>query len=518
MSGTPPPLPSRRSTLKLVIVLLLLIGASGALLFSAYQNGLLAFLEPQVEVVEIKRPPLRNPLPEKAREVDYAVLESRIKKSDCLEYLKAVEDETLAQYDSLNAKDSPGYAEGREAARLYAFYSVEGDTYEEGWFYNADILAQIAYKKGCRDPLILSICDNYRFKDRRSISLKGGDEHLSHVDGLLATKYPAVLKLETLCAALHNVVFYSCHDKEPEGDDMSAFTAKTPIYLEKSLATFDAFLKTSPPASVLFWKINSLLESVDESYEYLSKLGPEIDRVMADNGTPEAVRAYTEGNCQIYLAWAARGSGWANSVTEDGWAKMAKHLKMAEQVIDSASEAYPDVAQLPGLMITVELGQGTGKYRMNQWFEKAVKIDPDYARPYYRKIYYLQPKWHGEPQDVLDFAKECIMTGRWESGIPLAGLKGLSDLAEYNEAFYREPVLWAVVSPTYEEWLERYPESYNQRTRYFRWAVKAGKWDVARTQLELLGRWWDRDLLDDKEFNELKAAIPTKAAETAKEG
>ena len=517
MSKTPPPLPEtrseRKSPLKVGVVVLLLLVAGGALLASAYLGGLFGFLRP--EEVVIRKPQQRNALPEKAREVDYEKLYARIDEAEMQAYTRTVEAGTLAEYDRLNAKDAPWFAEGREATRLFAFVSLNGDTYGEGWAFNAEIGAKIAHRKGCRDPLILAICDTYGFRGRHSIYLQGAYDHLAHVDAMLASNYPEELKLEAISVGLHDIAYSSTH--KIKGDDMTPFAARLAEYLEKGLQTFAAFLKTSPPPSLVYWKINTLLDSIDDSYESLAKAESSMDKILEAANAPGAVRAYAKGTAQISLAWAARGSGWAKTVTDDGWKKMAQHLKNADGIIDAASDAYPDVAYLPNLMITVELGQGTGQYRMNQWFERAVKIDPDYQRPYCSKIYYLQPKWHGSPQEVLDFAKTCIATGRWESGIPLAGLGGLSDLAESNEEFYKEPVLWDLVNKTYQEWLKRYPDSVLQRTKYFQWAVKAEKWDIARAQLEILGRWWDRGALNDDEFNELKAAIPPKD-EMAKPG
>ena len=40
------------------------------------------------------------------------------------------------------------------------------------------------------------------------------------------------------------------------------------------------------------------------------------------------------GWIEIKRAWAARGSGWANTVTEDGWRGFREHLTKAEALLD----------------------------------------------------------------------------------------------------------------------------------------------------------------------------------------
>lgn len=85
-------------------------------------------------------------------------------------------------------------------------------------------------------------------------------------------------------------------------------------------------------------------------------------------------------------AWDARGSGWANSVTEEGWKLMEERLKVAEAAATKAWEMDPQCLRAATAMLGVELGQGKGQAVMERWFRRAVAIDPkDYAA-YSRKL------------------------------------------------------------------------------------------------------------------------------------
>ena len=81
-------------------------------------------------------------------------------------------------------------------------------------------------------------------------------------------------------------------------------------------------------------------------------------------------------------------------------------------------------------------------------------------------------------------------------------------MADQSESIYANENIWELISKTYETFLERYPKSTSFRTEYFRWAVNAQKWDVAREQLKLLGDLWDRFAIGETKFGELKAKIP----------
>jgi hypothetical protein len=70
-------------------------------------------------------------------------------------------------------------------------------------------------------------------------------------------------------------------------------------------------------------------------------------------------------------------------------------------------------------MITVELGQGRGRPRMEQWFQRAMSLSPNYYEACYAKLHYLQPKWFGSNEDMLEFAGECVNSSKWGGHVPL---------------------------------------------------------------------------------------------------
>src|SRR5690606_21351518 len=97
-------------------------------------------------------------------------------------------------------------------------------------------------------------------------------------------------------------------------------------------------------------------------------------------------------------------------------------------------------------LLSVELGLGMGKPYMESLFKRAVEIDPSNYTAYSRKMYYLQPRWHGSPEEVFEFGLECIKTGRWSDKIPLAFIHGVDLIADQNEGLYESEPLWKIVN------------------------------------------------------------------------
>jgi len=494
MSEDLPPTPPASRRKNLLLALMLLAAMIVAVGYSASQSGLLSQLFPPGE--------------EKLPRVDFKELHSRIEKPEELSYVKFIEDATLGEYDRANPKASAWYEEGRVAAQLFAFVTAQGDTYGEGLLALAERHANRAWNKSCRDPLILAVCDVYlySYRDFHSNDSNGGNRHLANAQAMLASGYPVICKLETASVAMKNLL--SLKHKEKPIDDLTAVVARIPAFFDETMKCLAGLIESAPPERIPYWKFDRLLSDIKNDALLLADAAERMDTILAAAKASGGQRAYCQGNAFISLAWAARGTGWANTVTQEGWRVMAQRLADARKALTEGAAAFPGNKWLPALMLTVELGDNTGPAGMDAWFQKSVAIDPDYPRPYKSKMYYLQPKWHGTPRAIVDFGRECLATGRWDACIPMVLVDGFAQLGTQYETLFEDATVWKLFRETSEEFLRRYPRSVLYHTKFFEAAVLGKHWDIARAQLKILGDHWDHSVLNEREFNERKAAIP----------
>ena len=375
--------------------------------------------------------------------VDFAEIKSHIRFEPA--YVESIEAQTLAEYDRVNARTSPSYEDGRIAAQLFAYYLAGGDFYGEGWLQIADLYARAAWERGCRDPLVLTICDLFAYSRQYSIARQSASNHQENIEILLASGYPALFKFRAAAVGLRNFLRFSEPDAKHR-EDMSALTAQLPSVFDKAMKQFAELVKSRPPGRVLEVEADSLFDYIEGSEVYVPKAGDAIDSILADANSAGDVRAYCRGTFLVEWAWTARGTGWAKTVTQEGWRLMKERLAEAAKVLDKASEAYPKNTSIPTLMLTVERGQGVGLYRMQRWFKMAVENDPDNYQAYSRKMTYLQPRWHGSPEDVLNFGIECLKTERWEAKIPMVLCKGIHTMADQSESIYANESIWELIS------------------------------------------------------------------------
>jgi len=129
----------------------------------------------------------------------------------------------------------------------------------------------------------------------------------------------------------------------------------------------------------------------------------------------------------VGYAWDARGSGWADSVTEEGWRLMGERLNQAAKTLEDAGQLEAKCPVFWSVRMRVGLGLSIRKTEFKALFDDAMRAWPDYSAYYYLRAYYLLPRWFGEP-------------GEWESDLTksadkIGGIEG--------DVLYAE-VLWCM--------------------------------------------------------------------------
>ena len=159
---------------------------------------------------------------------------------------------------------------------------------------------------------------------------------------------------------------------------------------------------------------------------YVAGVAPETDAFTAaaaerfakpDSGVDPWITAMFVGRDHTRRAYAARGDGSAATVTPEGWKALAEHLALAREQFTRAHEMHPEWPQAAHEMIRVCLGDGSDEARL--WFDRAVAAQFDCLPAYdmmLRRV--LLPRWGGSHEAMLDFGRECLGTGRFDTGVP----------------------------------------------------------------------------------------------------
>jgi hypothetical protein len=227
-----------------------------------------------------------------------------------------------------------------------------------------------------------------------------------------------------------------------------------------------------------------------------------------------------DGEYEINEAWRARGSGYADSVSANGWHEFERHLKIARSDLMSAWKLRPDFPQAPARMMTVALG-ATDVGEMRLWFDRAVAAQIDYPQAWSSMRWGLRPRWYGDTQSMLDFGVTALKTHRFDTDVPRKFFDSLDDLAEEEklrpgEYLFNRPNIWPHLQEMYDGYIATNKGTADEigwRSTYVAVAYLAGKYNVARQQLEQLN-WEPRRRNFDRWHRELSLLPEEVAART----
>jgi tetratricopeptide (TPR) repeat protein len=229
---------------------------------------------------------------------------------------------------------------------------------------------------------------------------------------------------------------------------------------------------------------DDLLKAVRET----EKIDPWIKNVLA-------------GREHIELAWRSQGSGYANAVTEDGWRGFTEHMQKAAECLTKAWALDPTDPDAAVDMIRVAGAAGIGDLSPRDWFDRAVEARIDSLVAYDRLLTHMLPKWGGSHESILEFGRECVGTGRFDTDVPymyIFVIRGLDKLEfdERGDIWLRDGVYDSVKTllegmekepARSAESLEKYPPEW-LLSLHGAVAGKVGKYDEAREVLDRVGK------------------------------
>lgn len=179
----------------------------------------------------------------------------------------------------------------------------------------------------------------------------------------------------------------------------------------------------------------------------------------------------------INRAWAARGSGWSSTVTEEGFALFYADLKRARESLERAHSLEPRDPNASAMLITVCMGLNEPYEVMNRHFEDAIRASPIHLSAHGRKASYLYPRWHGgDGANLIQFVREFTPRIHDNPYLFDVASDAYNDFYEYpvlNKDFYRQPGVWSGLSKIYAIALENHPDTYYVYGNYVRVAFLA---------------------------------------------
>lgn len=280
---------------------------------------------------------------------------------------------------------------------------------------------------GCTDPLVLY---GYGYARDRRNHRRGAEQHLrAAVQGLADSEYPATLLGS---AASRLARFLEAWNRDDEAREFHQITA-------------NAFVKAAesdPHDSFSQRELVSRLQLQLNDYLPADIADSLADGLQLVGGIDPCTLNTALGLHHVAAGWHERGDGYANTVTEDGWAGFKKHLEQARTYLVKAYELDPTRPEAATAMIKVAMaGYAAPGETERLWFDRAVAAQMDWPQAYSALMWSLRPRWGGSHEQMYEFGIECAQTERFDTDVPYQLIEVLLDIdndQEYSRRFWRQ--------------------------------------------------------------------------------
>lgn len=201
-------------------------------------------------------------------------------------------------------------------------------------------------------------------------------------------------------------------------------------------------------------------------------------------------------------AWVARGNGFANTVTPEGWRLFGERIRESQAVLDGSAGMTPMCPQWFSEMMIVGLAQGWDNSRIKAVFDRGIQFEPDYYYLYLQYANYLLPKWEGEPGASSAFAKTSADNLGGEDGDLLYFQIATLLISRHNGKFPIKEMDWDRIQRGYHALATRYGTSRRTLNQLAFMAYKYRDAAIAGQQFAVIGDHWapfvwgDRQLFD----------------------
>lgn len=358
-----------------------------------------------------------------------------------------------------------------------------------------------AVEQGCDDPLVRYVHARYVLSTQDEMT-----------DALISEKYAEAAKaMEKNRYSPVRKAYAYVRAAESLKASLGRSTNKPPAltdYLIQAAFHLDEALhdQMMPPdlAEEICWQALEVCEGNKAAHEFFD------ERVIATLEKFWSKHAFTfavKGELNLKLAWDWRGNGFANTVTKAGWEGFQQKIIVAEKALQEAWRMDQSNVKTPTAMIWVCTAQGYARPKMERWFNRAMNIDSNCWAAADAKAWYLEPRWHGSTEEVLEFGRECAASAKWAGRVPLVLADIHWRLASYlaygdkekRVLYFKDPKVWQDLRSSYEKFFELTPNDVSTRNYYARDAFNCGQYQVFVDQVALVGNQLTPSIFGGKE-------------------
>lgn len=335
---------------------------------------------------------------------------------------------------------------------------------------------EAAVKAGCDDPMVRYLFIKYCMSQTNAPKTFSDafDEVQSNMQD---SDYPPIRKFYCSLRAYQQFTYTYGYGRNVD------FTVGYQLFNDAVSDLVDTLNDPTTPIGEVYDACSEMIYQLPGNADVFQTNYLKIETPLFKNWPDESIPWLLKGQASVLLAWIYRGNGYADTITSEGEKGFEKNLALADKALNRAWRIDPSDARIAVEMLSVELGQGEGRDRMELWFNRAMNDNPDDYEACSAKLNYIEPKWYGSVQDMLQFGRECVQNTNWGGTVPLVLVD--AHYAIYNQFidpsaqtnYWKQPYVWDDISSAYERYFQNYPNDAGRIAYYARYAYYGEQWD-----------------------------------------
>lgn len=169
-----------------------------------------------------------------------------------------------------------------------------------------------------------------------------------------------------------------------------------------------------------------------------------------------------------FYAFVARGTGWARTVTDDGWRLFYERVTEASRILRAAEELGQSCPVYYSTRLMLASVDRTPRDQYDDLFEKSIQAFPTYANFYRIKATYLLPRWNGEEGEWERFVASGADRVGGENGDILYTqiVWAMHDAGIFGNILKESKVEWPRIQRGFMALCRRHPQSIAAPSEY----------------------------------------------------
>jgi len=162
-------------------------------------------------------------------------------------------------------------------------------------------------------------------------------------------------------------------------------------------------------------------------------------------------------------AWKFRGGGYANTVPEDAWKPFHENLNDAKTFLEKHKGIASTDPHWYEVMAGIATGLGMDRSEFQKIIDEGLNKYPLYYQLYFSALNYFAPKWHGNAEDIEEFANSAVARTKEQEGLGMyARIYWAASQYQYGERLFIDSnVVWEKMKKGIDDVLKRYPDQWN---------------------------------------------------------